>query len=292
MGRNALTKQGGDTYNHSVASDYSEYLDAASLRLLAETTGFASGDDANQAFSSRPHDISVALGSPEAARLLDMAYPPGPVQHRLLQLAVAVHQTAEDICQAGWVATNESIIDLNLLSFSGQSQHQQFVVGLLASYLNSPMPVEFMDIAPSPAACNTARLYSLIDLCATASDTERAGALRLLGDEALFTTSLFPSIAHNSPVDLAMLNKLKSVLPRAVVTLMDELEPQLRTLLDVYLMFGPVWYRMAAQNLLFSGARELLNSIAADFITARRFIVQVSQGPMVNIKHELYPEIV
>jgi hypothetical protein len=73
---------------------------------------------------------------------------------------------------------------------------------------------------------------------------------------------------------------------------MDELEPQLRTLLDVYLMFGPVWYRMAAQNLLFSGARELLNSIAADFITARRFIVQVSQGPMVNIKHELYPEIV
>jgi hypothetical protein len=275
-----------------VASDYREHLDAASLRLLAETTGFASSDDANQAFSSRPHDIRVALGSPEAARLLDLRHRQNPVQHRLLQLAVAVHQTAEDICQAGWIATDESIIDLNLLSFSGQSQHQQFVVGLLASYLNSPAPAEFMDIAPSTPACNTARLYSLIDLCVTSSDTERAGALRLLGDEALFTAGMFPAIAHNSPVDLAMLNTLKSVLPRAVVTLMNELEPQLRTLLDVYLMFGPVWYRMAAQNLLFSSARESLNSIATDFITARRFIVQVSQGPMVNIKHDLYPEIV
>ncbi len=275
-----------------MASDYREHLDAASLRLLAETTGFASSGDADQAFASRPHDIRVALGSPEAARLLDLRHRNNPVQHRLLQLAIAVHQTAEDICQAGWIATDESVIDLNLLSFSGQSQHQQFVVGLLASYLNSPAPVEFADIGPTATACNTARLYSLIELCVTASDTERAGALRLLGDEALFTAGMFPAIAHNSPVDLAMLNSLKSVLPRAVVSLMNELQPQLRSLLDVYLMFGPVWYRMAAQNLLFSSARESLNSIATDFITARRFIVQVSQGPLAHIKHDLYPEII
>lgn len=275
-----------------MASDYREHLDAASLRLLAETTGFAANGDPKREFASRPHDIRVALGSPEAARLLDLRHRKDPVQHRLLQLAVAVHQTAEDICQAGWIATDESIIDLNLLSFSGQSQHQQFVVGLLASYLSAPAPAEFADVAPPATACNTTRLYSLIDLCVTASDTERAGALRLLGDEALFTAGMFPLIAHNSPVDLAMLNSLKSVLPRAVVSLMNELEPQLRTLLDVYLMFGPVWYRMAAQNLLFSSARESLNSIATDFITARRFIVQVSQGPLVKIKHDLYPEIV
>ncbi len=275
-----------------MASDYREHLDAASLRLLAETTGFTAPDDPTQAFQSRPHDIKVALGSPEAARLLDLRNRQNPVQHRLLQLAVAVHQTAQDICQAGWVATDESVIDLNLLSFSGQTQHQQFVVGLLASYLQSPAPVELEHLAPNTSACNTARLYSLIDLTVTASDTERAGALRLLGDEALFTAGMFPAIAHNSPVDLAMLNTLKSVLPKAVVTLMNELEPQLRTLLDVYLMFGPVWYRMAAQNLLYSRERESLNSIATDFITARRFIVQVSQGPLAHIKHTLYPEIV
>lgn len=275
-----------------MASDYREHLDAASLRLLAETTGFASADDTTQAFQSRPHDIRVALGSPEAARLLDLRHRANPVQHRLLQLAIAVHQTAEDICQAGWIATDESVIDLNLISFSGQSQHQQFVVGLLASYLQSPVPVELSDLAPTSSACNTARLYSLIDLAATASDTERAGALRLLGDEALFTASMFPAIAHASPVDLAMLNTLKSVLPKAVVTLMNELEPQLHTLLDVYLMFGPIWYRMAAQNLLFSGERGSLNDIATDFTTARRFIVQIAQGPLAHIKHDLYPEII
>ncbi|MDG1086674.1 MAG: hypothetical protein P8P20_02960, partial [Acidimicrobiales bacterium] len=123
-----------------MASDYREHLDAASLRLLAETTGFASTDDVNPTFPSRPHDIKVALASPKAARLLDVRDRNNPVQHRLLQLAVAVHQTAEDICQAGWIATDETVIDLDLLSFSGQSQHQQFVVGLLASYLHSPAP--------------------------------------------------------------------------------------------------------------------------------------------------------
>ena len=274
-----------------MANDYGEHLDAASLRLLAETTGFASSDDDSQVFQSRPHDIKVALASPEAVRLLDLTQRANPVQHRLLQLAVAVHQTAGDICQAGWVATDESVIDLNLLTFSGQSQHQQFVVGLLASYLHSPVPVELRELEGTATACNAARLYSLIDLCVTASDTERAGALRLLGDEALFTASMFPAIAHACPVDLALLNTLKSVLPKAVVTLMKELEPQLRTLLDVYLMFGPVWYRMAAQNLLHASVREPLNSIATDFVTARRFIVQVAQGPLAAIKHDLYPNI-
>jgi len=273
-----------------VASDYREHLDAASLRILAETTGFASGDEAAD-FQSRPHDIKVALASPEAARLLDLTERGNPVQHRLLQIAVAVHQTAEDICQAGWIATDESIIDLSLVSFSGQSLHQQFVTGLLTSYLPSPAPAELSHLNQGAPACDKARLYSLIDLCATASDTERAGALRLLGDEALFTAGMFPAVAHACPVDLALLNTLKSVLPKAVVTLMDELEPQLQTLLDVYLMFGPVWYRMAAQNLLFSGVRESLNSVASDFVTARRFIVQVSQGPLAPIKHDLYPDI-
>lgn len=273
-----------------MASDYREHLDAASLRLLAETTGFSSEDDNNPAFHSRPHDIKVALGSPRAAQLLDLG-DPGLGQHRLLQLAVAVHRTAENICQAGWIATDESVIDLSLVSFSGQTENQRFTVGLLASYLRSPIPPEYEDVLPTATACDIPRLYSLIDLCATASDTERAGALRLLGDEALFTAGMFPAVAHRCPVDLAMLNTLKSVLPRAVVTLMDELEPQLRTLLDIYLMFGPIWYRMAAQNLLFNAVREPLSNMATDFATARRFIVQVSQGPLAQILHNLYPEI-
>ena len=106
-----------------MANDYREHLDAASLQLLAETTGYAKPGDGRPAFQSRPADIRVALASPAAARLLDLTVRPNPVQHRLLQLAVAVHQTAEDICQAGWIATDESAIDLNLVTFSGQSRH-------------------------------------------------------------------------------------------------------------------------------------------------------------------------
>jgi|GEM_PF-960498 len=291
MGRNALINRGNTPYACWVASDYREHLDAASLQLLAETTGFASGSDASHEFHSRPHDIRLALASPEATRLLDLTERGNPVQHRLLQIAIAVHQTAGDICQAGWTASNESMIDLNLLSFSGQSQHQQFVVGLLASYLHTPVPQEFRDLATPAPSSDAARLYSLVDLCYSASDTERAGALRLLGDEALFIAGMFPALAHRVPVDLAMLNTLKSVLPKAVVTLMEELEPQLRSLLDVYLMFGPVWYRMAAQNLLFSGVRESLSTVATDFSIARRFIVQVSQGHLAPIKQDLYPAL-
>jgi len=276
-----------------VASDYREHLDAASLQLLAETTGFASKDNERQVFASRPHDIRVALGSPEAARLLDLRHRNNPGKHRLLQIAVAVHQTAEDICQAGWSASNESAVDLRLLSFSGQSLNQQFIVGLLTSYLSSPAPAEFAEELTAPvSACNAERFHSLIDLCGSASATERAGALRLLGDEALFTAGMFPAVAHETGVDADMMESLTSVLPKAVLALIDELEPQLRSLLDVYLMFGPVWYRMAAQNLLFSKTRESLDSVATDFVSARRFIVQVSQGSLANIKHSLFPEII
>lgn len=277
-----------------MASDYREHLDPAALRLLAETTGFNSaGGEAGEAcaFHSRPHDIRVALASPKAARLLDLRHSHDPVQHGLLQIAVAVHQTAEDICQAGWIATDESIIDLNLLSFSGQSSHQQFIVGLLASYLRSPSPVEIDSELPSAPACDRNRLEALIALCEQASDTERAGALRLLGDEALFTAGLFPAVANAIAVDNDMMDRLLLVLPKAVVALLDELRPQLQTLLDVYLLFGPIWYRMAAQNVLFNSTRESLNAIASEFSSARRFLVQVAQGPLAPIKHTLYPEI-
>lgn len=274
-----------------MAIDYSEHLDADSLRLLAETTGYTSKAETAQPFQSRPHDIRVALASPRAASLLDLTEPRNPHQHRLLQLAVAVHQTAEDICQAGWIATDQSVIDLNLVSFSGQSRHQRFLVGLLASYLESPAPVGLDDTTDGTPACSLARLNDLIELCESASVTERAGVLRLFGDEALFTAGLFPAVAHQQPVDDALLERLKLVLPKAVVSLMDELAPQLRTLLDVYLMFGPIWYRMAAQNLLFSAGREPLSDIASDFVIARRFMVQVSQGPLALLKHDLYPQI-
>lgn len=275
-----------------MASDYGEHLDAASLRLLAETTGFASPGDSSPAFKSRPNDIRLALASPAAARLLDLAQPRATVQQHLLQLAIAVHQTAEDICQAGWIATDESIIDLKLVSFSGQTRHHHFVVGLLASYLPATAPADLPELTSAPQPCGATRLNSLIELCSEAEVTERAGALRLLGDEALFAAGMFPAIAHEIPVTRSMLNSLKDVLPKAVVLLLDDLEPQLRSLLDVYLMFGPVWYRMAAQNLLINESRGTLDAIATDFATARRFIVQVSQGPLASIKNDLYPAAV
>lgn len=232
----------------------------------------------------------MALGSPAAARLLDIQLATNPQQHRLLQLAVAVHQTAEDICQAGWIATDESVIDLNLVSFSGQSGHQQFVVGLLASYLQAPAPAE-VDMPTPTQACTIDRMHSLIGLCNSASPSERAGALRLLGDEALFAASMFPAVAHRQQISPQDLEQLKTVLPKAVVALMQDLETQLVTLLDVYLTFGPVWYRMAAQALPMARVRDALGAIATDFVTARRFLVRVAQGPLLAIKPGLYPNI-
>lgn len=274
-----------------MGSDYGEHLDAASLRLLAETTGFAVPGDTTPAFNSRPNDIKLALASPAAARLLDISQPQATVQQHLLQLAIAVHQTAEDICQAGWIATDESIIDLELISFSGQTEHQHFVVGLLASYLRASVPVDLAHLEPTPHTCDEQRLEQLIALCNEAGPTERAGALRLLGDEALFTAGMFPAAAHQIRVTPDLLRSLEAVLPKAVVMLMGDLKTQLHSVLDVYLMFGPIWYRMATQNLLLNRSRGTLDSIATDFVTARRFIVQVAQGPLAAIKHDLYPGI-
>ena len=273
-----------------MSGDYREHLDAASLRLLAETTGFALADGTSPAYKSRPHDIEMALGSPAAARLLDVGHHDASHNQGLLQLAIAVHQTAVDICQAGWIATDESVIDLNLLSFSGQTENQHFVVGLLASYLNAPAPAGLVD-APLPTPCSGDRLRTLIELCNSAGATERAGALRLLGDEALFAASMFPRRSNQDLVDDAMLEDLRSVLPKAINTILPDLAPQLRTVLDVHLTFGPVWYRMAAQNLLFGGARATLAMIASDFVTARRFIVQVAQGPLGPLRESLYPQL-
>lgn len=275
-----------------MASDYREHLDEAALGLLAETTGFASRSDAPHFFRSRPHDISVALGSPEAASLLAPHDQHGSGdQNQLLQLAIAVHRTAEEICQAGWTASEYSHVDMGLLKFSGQTDHQRFVVGLLASFLSAPPPVE----APVESAVahpgTVERLLALVDLCSKVGETERAGALRLLGDEALFSAGIFPEISHRHVVGDELIESLHSVLPRAVVLVLDDLRPELVTLLDIHLMFGPVWYRMGAQDLVHTGGREALNNIATDFSSARRFLVRIAQGPLAQLRLGLYPEV-
>lgn len=272
-----------------MSADYLEQLDPASLGLLAETTGMASRVDAGQFFSERPNGIRLALSAPEA---LDILTAPAPIeganQHRLLQIAIAVHHTAQDICFSGWTARDESPIDLPLLRFAGQGPHQFFMVDLLSSYLPADWSLpEFFD-SPQAAAGSVSRLRELIELCGEVAETERAGALRLLGDEALFTASMCPAAAAAAPITPELLVELESVLPKAVLGLLDELRPSINSLLDVYLTFGPVWYRMASQNLLHRTMRESLSDIAREFSSARRFLVRVAQGPLSQLRENLF----
>lgn len=272
-----------------MSADYLDQLDPASLGLLAETTGMASRVDAGRFFSERPNGIRVALGAPEAVALLTAETPvEGAAQHRLLQIAIAVHHTAQEICSSGWTARDESPVDLPLLRFAGQGPYQAFMIDLLSSYLPADWSLpEFFETPASPAG-SIPRLYELIDLCGAVAETERAGALRLLGDEALFTVSMYPAAAAASPITPELLAELEAVLPKAVRSLLEDLRPSINSLLDVYLTFGPVWYRMASQNLLHRTMRESLSDMAREFSSARRFLVRVAQGPLASLRQDLF----
>ena len=229
----------------------------------------------------------MALMSPKAADLLHPLRAYSEVSHhRMLHIAIAVHRTAEEICKSGWTAGDSSPIDLPLLRFCGQRPFQRFMVDLLGSFLP---PQWSIDLEMSPTRPGTVeRLTELLDLCGKVTELERAGALRLLADEALFASSFCPQTAQDERVSPELLERVEAVLPRAVRGLLDELSGDLNSLLDLYLTFGPVWYRMASQNLLHRGVRESLSDMATEFPTARRFLVRIAQGPLADLRHELF----
>ncbi len=273
-----------------MSSDYLELLDPNALGILAETTGMASRADASRFFAERPNGIRVALGSEEAARLLARSPLGVDLSHRRLMIAISVHQVAEQICSAGWTTRDDSPVDLPLLRFAGQGPFQTFMVDLLATHL--PADVSFagldgFDLAPHRPG-SPERLRELLSLCAEVAETERAGALRLLGDEALFAASIDPAGAASVPLTAETIEALELVLPKAVRGVLGELRPSMNTQLDAYLEFGPIWYRMASQNLLHRTMRETLSDMAREFTTARRFLVRVAQGPLAPLRDELF----
>lgn len=273
-----------------MSSDYLELLDPDALGILAETTGMASRADASRFFAERPNGIRIALGSEEAARLLAQGPIGVDLSHRRLMIAISVHRVAEQICSAGWTAGDESPVDLPLLRFAGQGPFQTFMVDLLATHL--PADVSFAGIdgfgATQFAPGSPERLHSLLALCAEVTETERAGALRLLGDEALFVAGIDPARAASVALTTENIEALELVLPRAVRGVLSDLRPSMNTQLDAYLEFGPVWYRMASQNLLHRNMRETLSDMAREFTTARRFLVRVTQGPLAPLRDQLF----
>lgn len=280
-----------------MARDYEEHLNPLALGLLAETTGRAARANGANFFRSRPHDINIALAAPEATDLLraPVAEPPGMesedeqterAARRILQLAIAVHQVAEELFHVGWSASDRRIVDLSLLRFCSQSSNQRFLVGLLASFL-TPGRVPDLDIATAPAPATSERLFYLADLASTVAETEHAGVLRLLGDEALFAASVFPDIAHECALEPNVLRSLQHVLPSTFVRLISTLDAP-TTLLDLHLMLGPIWYRMAARNLLLRVDGDPLEEIADNFGAARMFLVHLVQGPLAQLRQPLY----
>ena len=273
-----------------MSSDYLELLDPDALGILAETTGMASRADASRFFAERPNGIRVALGSEQAARLLSR----GPIgldlSHRRLMIAISVHRVAEQICSAGWTARDDSPVDLPLLRFAGQGPFQTFMVDLLTTHL--PPDVSFAGLdgfdAVQHAPGSPERLHELLTLCSEVAETERAGALRLLGDEALFVAGLDPSRAAGVQLTAETIEALEAVLPKAVRGVLADLSPSMNTQLDAYLEFGPIWYRMASQNLLHRTMRETLSDMAREFTTARRFLVRVAQGPLAPLRDDLF----
>lgn len=280
-----------------MAGDYQEHLNPVALGLLAETTGRAPRASGANFFRSRPHDIHVALAAPEALHLLQTPAAQASGQtteddqteraaRRILQLAVAVHQAAEELFHAGWSATDNRIVDLPMLRFCSQSSTQRFLVGLLASFV-MPGPVPQARIDSAPATATTERLWYLSDLASNVAETERAGVLRLLGDEALFTASVFPETAHECVIERDVLRSLEHVLPSTLVRLISTLDAP-ATLLELYLMLGPIWYRMAARNLLMRVEGDPLEEIADNFGEARMFLVHLAQGPLAPLRQALY----
>ena len=275
-----------------MSADYLEQLDVSALGLLAEATGVAARDDAARFFSEQPNGIRLALGSPDAVQLLDRTLP-GEQAHRLLQIAVAVHRTAEDIFAAGWTARDQSPVDLPLLRFAGQGSYQKLMVELLGSFLPLEVPygLDLTQLGDSRAPArpgSISRLHDLIDLIGRVGETERAGALRLLADEALFTAGVCPAPAAHHHIGEDELGAIDQVLPGAVRGLMEELGPSIKTQLDLYLRFGPVWYRMAAQDLIHLTMRSSLSDLAREFSNARRFLVRIVQGPLSSLHAEMF----
>ncbi|MEM7094100.1 MAG: hypothetical protein AAF567_13930 [Actinomycetota bacterium] len=273
-----------------MSPDYLELLDPEALGILAETTGVAQRADAGRVFAERPNEIRVALASAEALALLNDPTPDHGRSRRLLQTAIAVHRTAEEICTAGWTARSEAPVDMALLRFAGQFPFQTFMVDLIAGHLPADFGIPGFEVEVTRAG-TPERLNELLDLCDAVDEVERGGALRLLGDEALFTVSLFPGRAAATPVTPEMLVRVEAVLPKAVRSVLEELTPQIQSQLDLYLHFGPIWYRMASQNLLHRSMRSTLSDLAREFSVARRFLVRVAQGPLAPLRERIFEPV-
>lgn len=274
-----------------MVTSYLEHLDDNALELLAETTGIVGRGHARSFFRSRPHDIHLALTSPEASSLLGCDGAEIDRATNMLRIAVSVHRTAEAICHEGWSASVQRPIDLPLLRMAGQIESQQFLVGVLASFLEEEDRSLTADFSATPTPVTLERLFWLVGLAEQVSPLERAGALRLLGDEALFGASVFTDLGANQKVGPGVVAKLAPVLPRAVTRILPQLETQLWSLLDIHLMFGPIWYRLASKELLYPHERSVLGHVAGDFAAMRKFAVTVTQGPLANIRDLVFNSV-
>lgn len=271
-----------------MVGDYSEHLDETALRHLAKATGQHSHTTGR---SLTAFDLSTALASPEAADILAERHSTDYLSR--LQLAIAIHQTSDRLAKQGWTTRDPALIELPLLTFSGQTSNQRTMFDLLTSMLDQDDPR--IDLAsrtkPRPKQTVLQRFSEAVERVNKCDPISRAGALRFLGDEALFISSFFPRAALECRVDDSIIEMCESVLPNSAATLVSDISAELVTLLDIYLVFGSLWYRAAAAGLVFPFQRESLSSLAKDFPTARKFLVRVHQDTLSGLSSELFAHI-
>lgn len=269
-----------------MVGDYREHLDEAAVRRLAEAVGER---PITQGRSLTAFDLGSALASPQAGAILSDPNAIGDLPR--LQLAIAVHQSANNLATSGWTTRDPELIELSLLSFVGQRKNQRIIFDLLTSMLASSDPRLGSDpqiIEPKTVLERFESAIAKINIC---DPITRPGALRFLADEALFISSLFARAAHNTPADQSVLDMCESVLPSSAALLLPDISKDLISLLDIYLVFGAIWYRAASAGLVFPNEREHLSSLASDFSTARKFLVRVNQDVLTHLDSDMYSHI-
>jgi hypothetical protein len=277
-----------------VASGYADHLTDADLALLASAAGprmtaataaqvrrLRADPQAAVALLGDPHVFEAVFGPGRGAA------PGGPVQpvaaSPFLAFTVAVHRAAAELASVEHVPERSGVrqrVPLfdapGLRDFLGSPARRLFLAELLASFTR----VASGSYRERGGGRARARRFSELDpvslaaLASEASETDRPGMYRRLGDVALFLTGVFPDYAAArafGPVNLARLLDATRVPAR------DHERLAAATGIELLEHLGGLWYRAACAMAPVRTARlAVVAEVAGRFRQARRVLNHIA----------------